>query len=163
MKYLLALTLVAVSATSLKAQKISNLDTSFITEKVVMYSEHSYRAFAPGSSQEFYIADPTLNVFRLRANGRDVYLSETGIAGMPKGSYGIANGQLTFYSTGATSMGTSTGSGSVGTGTSPGTMGSLGPAMGVNGRSAYAAWGQYGSRVITKQVLTDTSMGSLRN
>ena len=154
MKALFVLLLLVISAIDLKAQKNSHPDSAFIPERFTLFSESTYNAFAPEATQGLFIADPTINVFRLRASGINVYLSETGIVGMPKGSYGIANGQLTFYSTGATSMGTSTGSGAVGTGTSTGTMGTLGPAMGVSGRSPFASWGQYGSRVITKLTAT---------
>lgn len=112
---------------------------------------------AKASAVNFRISDPVINAFKLRASGNDFYISGSGVPGVPKGAYGVANGKLSFYATGATSSGTSTGSGSVGTGTSPGAVGSLGPAMGVNGKSIYAGWGPYGTRVITKDILTDTT------
>ena len=109
----------------------------------------------PASGLKIY--DPTINVLSQRATGNNIRISGSGIVGVPRGSYGIADGKLTLYSTGATSSGTSTGSGAVGTGTSPGAIGTLGPAMGVSGRAPLSGWGPYGNRVITKQILTDTT------
>jgi hypothetical protein len=102
----------------------------------------------------YKIADPVINSFNNNSGAKNNSFRYWGI---PKSAFGIAHGKLTLYSTGATSAGTSTGSGSVGTGSSPGAAGTLGPAMGVNGKSIFAGWGPYGTRVITLQHVPDTS------
>lgn len=93
------------------------------------------------------INDPTINLFNMRAAGAPVREGSTPLPGVPKGTYGFANGRIVFYTNSATSSGTSTGSGSVGTGTSPGTIGTYGPGSGLNGKSPFEATGPYGRRL----------------
>jgi hypothetical protein len=111
-------------------------------------STGSYNALEERQSvARLQIADPIVKALKAKANGADIKIGSSGLVGVPKGTYGFANGKIAFYLGGATSNGTSTGSGSVGTGSSPGNIGSLGPAMGVNGKSPYAGNGAYGTRV----------------
>jgi hypothetical protein len=101
------------------------------------------------------IADPVLLRFNDRATGREPEAS--GIPGVPRGTYGFANGRLLLYPSGAVSTGTATGSGAVGTGTSPGAIGAEGPSMGVNGKSPFAGHGPFGIRVpLPLRPLTDS-------
>lgn len=107
-------------------------------------STGSYAARGGATTSDVYIADPTIRALNARANGSDVYVSNSGIVGMPKRAYGFANGHLMLTSSGSTSSGTITGSGTVGTGSSLGSIGSNGPAIGLNGKSPYAGstmWG----------------------
>ncbi len=110
----------------------------------VSTGSYAARGAATPASNDVYIADPTIRALNARANGSDVYVSNSGIVGMPKRAYGFANGHLMLASSGSTSSGTMTGSGTVGTGSSLGTIGSNGPAIGLNGKSPYAGstmWG----------------------
>jgi hypothetical protein len=77
------------------------------------------------------------------ANGNDVKISNSGIVGMPKITYGIVNGKLLLMNRAATTSGTMTGTGSVGTGSSLGNSGTSGNAIGVNGNSPYDGSGIY--------------------
>ena len=99
------------------------------------------------TTNRFEIADPTIRALNARANGADIKISPSGIVGVPKGTYGFANGRLSLYPNGSTSIGTTTGSGSVGTGSGPGSIGTSGPAIGVNGKSPFTGTGPYGTRV----------------
>jgi hypothetical protein len=125
-----------------KSKPLARKSNSTVIKKSdtqTLISTASYPAFrsnaAPG---RFTIADPTVNVLKQRAYGSDIRVSGSGIIGMPRSSYGFANGRITLIPGGARTSGTQTGSGSVGTGTSPGPAGSDGPAMIVNGKSPYA-------------------------
>src|SRR5215207_5259358 len=87
------------------------------------------------TTNRFQIADPTIRALNARANGADIQISPSGIVGVPKGTYGFANGRLSLYPNGSTSIGTTTGSGTLGT------------AIGVNGKSPFTGTGPYGTRV----------------
>ena len=115
-------------------------------ESTVLNSTSSYPAFRrPADS--FKIADPTIRALDANAKGANLKLGPSGLVGVPKGTYGFANGKIRLYPSGATSTGTTTGMGSVGTGSSTGAVGSSGPTMGVNGKNPYASPGAYGTRI----------------
>lgn len=119
----------------------------------------SYPAKAGSRNSNQYstlqIADPAIRIFNARANGYDTAASSSGIIGMPKRAYGIANGRLIFRSSAATSSGTITGSGSVGTGSSVGSMGTGAQVQGVNGKSIYAGPGMWGTKVTAPELRPD--------
>jgi hypothetical protein len=92
------------------------------------------------------IADPTIKAFNKRAAGADIRLSSSGVAGMPKGTYGFARGKILLRSTTASSPGTSYGSGAVGTGTSINSIGTSEATIGVNGKSPQAGPWLWGSK-----------------
>jgi hypothetical protein len=98
-------------------------------------------------NNQYQIADPTIRALNAKANGADVKISNSGIVGMPKGTYGFANGHLTFYTAGAPSSGTITGSGSIGTGSTPGSLGTNGSVLSVNGRNPYSGSSIWGTRI----------------
>lgn len=103
----------------------------------------NYAAYPPAVNKGLYIADPTIRTLNERAaSGRSAK-----IIGVPKLTYGVANGNIIFYNTGANTSGSYTGSGAVGTGTSVGRAGAVGPAMGVNGKSPYAGPGVWGTTI----------------
>lgn len=91
------------------------------------------------------ISDPILNALDARAAGADIRINKSGIVGMPKRAFGIANGKIYLGTTGSVTSGTQTGSGSVGTGTGLGTFGSSSSVMGVNGKSPYAGLSMWGN------------------
>jgi hypothetical protein len=91
------------------------------------------------------ITDPTIVALGERAKGNEVFISNSGIVGMPKRAYGFANGRILFHSTVATSSGSTGGSCSVGTGGSISGMGSSGAFIGLNGKSPYAGQGMWGN------------------
>ena len=96
------------------------------------------------SSNQFKIADPILIALAERAKGNQVFISKSGIVGMPKRAYGFAKGHILLCSTVATSSGSTGGTASVGTGGSISGPGSSGPFIGMNGKSSYtghAMWG----------------------
>ncbi|HEY0040665.1 MAG TPA: hypothetical protein VGB71_08385 [Flavisolibacter sp.] len=103
-------------------------------------------AYAPASGQRLSIADPTVNTLNLRAAGARVPEGTSPVMGMPKGTYGIANGKILLRNTTATSSGTSYGSGAVGTGTSISGVGTSETTIGVNGKSPYAGPWLWGDR-----------------
>lgn len=114
----------------------------------------AHNAFANRQAvNRLYIADPVIRALNAKANGAPINFGSSGLIGVPKGTYGFANGRIAFYLPGATSSGTTTGSGSVGTGTSPGGFSTLGPSMGVNGKSPYTGPGAYGTRIPTAPIL----------
>lgn len=90
------------------------------------------------------ISDPIVKGLSDRAKGYDVKLSSSGIVGMPKGSYGFANGRISFYNSGSTSTGGLTGVGTVGTGSGLGSIGSNNW-RGSNGKSLYAGTSMWGN------------------
>jgi hypothetical protein len=110
-----------------------------------MQSTRTYAAMANRDTANLFIADPVIQAYNMRSNGANVRLSGSGVIGMPRGSYGFANGQVLLRSTGATSIGGITGSGSVGTGSTPGSPGTSGSALGVNGKNVYAGPSIWGS------------------
>lgn len=102
-----------------------------------------YSAFAADTTSALRISDPTINRLNMRAAGANLP-GGSGIVGMPKGSYGFANGRILLRTTTATTPGTAYGSGAVGTGTSLLGAGTSEAALGVNGKSPYAGpwlWG----------------------
>jgi hypothetical protein len=140
-------------------QQIKN-DTSSTGSIITLSSSSNNKAFASTPSfNRFPIADSTLKALNAKANGANIKFNGSPLIGVPKGTYGFANGRLTLYTMGATSTGTITGSGSVGTGTSPGAISTLGPVIGVNGKSPYTGQGPYGTRVPVLTKLPDSSAG----
>ncbi len=93
---------------------------------------------APLGTNRFSISDPTVRTLNARANGADIRVSGSGVIGMPRGSYGFANGRITLIPRGSRTSGTQTGSGAVGTGTSPASAGASGHAVFLNGKNPYA-------------------------
>ena len=112
---------------------------------VTLASTGSYSAFAAPLSK-LSIADPTVNLLNRKALGSDDRVGRSGIVGMPKGSYGFANGRILLRNTTATSSGTGYGSGAVGTGTSLQGIGASEAILGVNGKSPYAGPWLWGDR-----------------
>src|SRR5687767_3153603 len=49
------------------------------------------------------IADPTIQVLNANAKGANIKLGPSGLIGVPRGTYGFANGKILLYSNGATS------------------------------------------------------------
>jgi len=94
---------------------------------------------------QFQISDPVVKTLNERAAAGTAVNVNTRMTGVPRGTYGIANGRLTLMPADARSSGTFTGSGAVGTGTSIGIMGTQGPAMSVNGKNTYSGPGIYGA------------------
>jgi hypothetical protein len=117
----------------------------------VLSSTGTYNALGSSTTGtgQLMISDPTIRTFNRRASSSfHTDVPGSGIIGMPKLAYGVANGQLIFRSTVAPALGTSTGSGAVGTGTNVGAVGTGGNVMGVNGKNAYAGPGIYGQPII---------------
>jgi hypothetical protein len=143
-----------------KQKQQSKIDTSSASSIITLSSTSNNKAFSnPSFNNRFQITDPTLRAMNANANGANIKFHGSPIIGVPKGTYGFADGKLTLYTTGATSTGTITGSGSVGTGTSPGAIGTLGPKLGANGKSPYTGQGPYGTRVPILTRLPDSSAG----
>ena len=112
-----------------------------------MTSTGTYNAYGNSrlGSGQFIIADPTVRMLNERAaTGNSLQIEGSGILGVPKIAYGIANGHIIFRTSGAPTFGTWTGSGAVGTGSNPGPIGTNGNAIGVNGKNPYAGPGIYG-------------------
>jgi len=130
-----------------------------VNAKGSLFNTGSYKAKAGNRYLSGYnslqIADPVIKIFNERANGYDTSFNRSGIIGVPKRTYGLANGHLVFRSSGATSSGTMTGSGSVGTGSSPGSMGMGDQVQGVNGKSPYAGPGMWGTKVAGPELRPD--------
>lgn len=137
------------SVTNKKEYKLnrSNPVNANLNNTTILNSTGTYKALGNPKSGtgQLMISDPTIRTLNQRANMP--YTSDvpgSGIIGMPKLTYGIANGQIIFRNSVAPTLGTSTGSGAVGTGTNVGAMGTGGNVMGVNGKNAYAGPGIYG-------------------
>ena len=113
-------------------------------DTVVLKSTSSNAAYAPAAGLR--IADPTVNAMNQRAAGADINLRRSPIAGLPKATYGVANGRILLRNTTATTSGTSYGSGAVGTGTSIHGAGTSEATIGVNGKSPYAGPWLWGDR-----------------
>lgn len=123
-----------------KAKKTTAKDTS----TVVLTKATTNAAYAPAGSTRLQIADPTVNTLNRRAAGAPLPADAKPIIGMPKATYGIANGRILLRNTTATNPGTVYGSGAVGTGTSILGGGTSEATIGVNGKSPYAGpwlWG----------------------
>jgi hypothetical protein len=97
------------------------------------------------ATNNYTISDPILTTLSARANGANIRFNNSGIVGMPKSTYGFANGHISLKTTGAVTSGTETGSGGVSTGTSLATFGSIGAPMNVNGKSPYAGINMWGN------------------
>lgn len=113
---------------------------------VVLRSVSENKAYAPGY-RPFVITDPTVTTLNLRAAGVTAPVSRSRIAGMPKGTYGFANGKLFLRPTTAHSSGTVSGSGAVGTGTTILGVGTGENTPGVNGKNPYAGTWLWGDRL----------------
>ena len=117
------------------------------TDSVSFNSISSYQAYGTPAARPFSIADPTINALRQQAGGNTTLVSSSGIVGMPRRSYGFANGKILLRNTTATSSGTTFGSGAVGTGTTLLGSGTGENAISVNGKSPYAGTSLWGSRL----------------
>jgi hypothetical protein len=147
------------SANKLLAEKKTNRSpSSRVDTGTISLTSISENKALGTSETRLQISDPILRAFNANANGANIKLGSSGLPGVPKGTYGFAHGKIILYSNGAKSTGSITGMGSVGTGTSPGTIGSLGPAMGENGKNPYAGIGPYGTRIplILKPIIDTT-------
>lgn len=113
---------------------------------VMLTNASANAAYAPSATEPLRIADPTIKALNLRAAGADINSNVSPIMGMPKATYGIANGKILFRNTTATTSGTTHGSGAVGTGTSLLGVGTAESALGVNGKSPYAGTWLWGDR-----------------
>ena len=131
----------------------------FVNEKTtVLKSENSYKAFYYTPSK-LTISDPVLKFINERANGSDVKMRNSPLAGERKHTYGFADGHLLLRSTGATSSGTITGTGAVATGSTPGSLGTSGYIPGVNGKSPYAGPSTWGTAITGQGInLSDSSI-----
>jgi hypothetical protein len=117
---------------------------------VVLRDTSAHQAY--GSRSRLSIADPLVNTMNQRSAGADVRLSGSNIVGMPKGTYGIANGKILLRNSTATSSGTGYGSGAVGTGTAIQGVGTSESTIGVNGKSPYAGSWLWGDKSITTRL-----------
>lgn len=128
-------------------KNLNNKDNKSSDNTTVLSSIGNYNAYgsADAPSGHLRISDPTIRTLNERAFSRTTpEINGSGIIGMPKLAYGVANGHILFRSTDAPTSGTGTGSGSVGTGTNVGPVGTAGQAIGVNGKNPYAGTGIYG-------------------
>ena len=116
---------------------------------ISLMSTSAYAAKIPSTvsapSGQFRVSDPILIALGERAKGNEVFVSNSGIIGMPKRAYGFANGHILLRSTVATSSGSTGGTSSVGTGGSLSGMGSSGAFIGMNGKSPYAGQSMWGN------------------
>jgi len=113
--------------------------------QVVLVNTGSYKAYAQSATNmRLQISDPIVRTLDAKAEGANIRVSNSGIVGMPRGSYGFANGKIKLYNTVATTPGGITGSGTVGTGSHPGSIGTGANAISVNGKSPYAGSGMWG-------------------
>lgn len=133
-----------------KLNKANQLNTQS-QNTTILSSTGTYNALGNPNAEagRLTISDPTIKIFNQRAFASAITnVPGSGVIGMPKLTYGIANGQLIFRTSVAPTLGTSTGSGAVGTGTNVGAVGTGGNVMGVNGKNAYAGPGIYGQPII---------------
>jgi hypothetical protein len=110
---------------------------------VSLTNSSANQARGTATQQELRISDPTVLELNQRAAGGSPTTSP--VIGMPKSTYGIANGKILLRNTTATTSGTAYGSGAVGTGTSIVGAGTSESTLGVNGKSPYAGpwlWGE---------------------
>lgn len=149
-----------------KSQGKNNLNNSFKAttgNTTVLTSSGTYNAYgsSDAAAGRLQIADPVIKSLNVRAYSRTVPEVEgSGIIGMPRLAYGVANGHILFRSTDAPTSGTSTGSGSVGTGTNVGPVGTAGHAIGVNGKNPYAGPGIYGLPLTDENFTRATTEGA---
>lgn len=113
---------------------------------VVLSNNSTYQARGT-ATQQLRISDPTVLEMNQRAAGAAPTTSP--VIGMPKSTYGIANGKILLRNTTATTPGTAYGSGAVGTGTSIIGVGTSEATLGVNGKSPYAGPWLWGDRRYT--------------
>jgi hypothetical protein len=161
MKKMIWVSILFVFAFASADAQVKNKKTKTATKRTVAKKANSSRddsasvtltnvgtnaAYAPTSSQKLNIADPTINTLNRRAAGADIQEGRSPVMGMPKGTYGIANGKILLRNTTATSSGTGYGSGAVGTGTSISGLGTSEATIGVNGKSPYAGTWLWGDR-----------------
>lgn len=128
----------------------------------VLNSTGTYKAYGNSNTEagQLRIADPVIKTLNERAAApAEADVLGSGIIGMPKLTYGIANGHILFRTTDAPTLGTGTGSGSVGTGTNVGSVGAAGNALGVNGKNPYAGPGIYGLPVTNENFSKPTIEG----
>jgi hypothetical protein len=128
----------AGSSKTVRAQSSPLNDTA----SVVLVNTGSNAAF----STRLRITDPTVNTLSNRAAGAPIADGAKPIIGMPRSTYGIANGRILLRNTTATTPGTAYGSGAVGTGTSILGVGTSEATLGVNGKSPYAGPWLWGDR-----------------
>jgi hypothetical protein len=126
---------------------------------VSLTSTSANQAYA-GSARRFSIADPTINILNERANGSNIPVGSSGIVGMPKSTYGFANGKILLRNTTAASSGTSYGSGAVATGTTITGIGTAENVIGVNGKNPYAGPWLWGSRPPIRPVTQKPSVSA---
>jgi len=126
---------------------------------IALVDTASYRAYASGTTvNRLQITDPIVRTLDAKAEGANIRVSGSGVAGMPRGSYGFANGKIKLYNTVATTSGGITGSGTVGTGSYPGSIGTGANVISVNGKSPYAGSGMWGwNNYNTLRTVTDSS------
>lgn len=143
---------------NLRDNNNNNSGTTTILNSIGTYNAYGRNAVPTGRLQ---ISDPTIRTLNERASSRTIPEVEgSGIIGMPKLAYGVANGHILFRSTDAPTSGTSTGSGSVGTGTNVGPVGTAGHAIGVNGKNPYAGPGIYGLPLNDENVTRASTEGA---
>ncbi len=133
-----------------------NLGATKESRKYTLSSTSAHNAYAEPQTP-MQINDPVINLLNAKANETPYTIDRSSLIGVPAGTYGFANGKISFYQVGATSTGTSTGSGAVGTGSSPGGIGSVSPFIGVNGKSPYTGTGPYGTRLRQEKAGTDST------
>jgi hypothetical protein len=118
---------------------------------------YTAKAYDVSAARRLQISDTIVATMKAKAQGAQVDFDGRKMIGVPRGTYGFANGRLLLYSNASTSSGTATGSGSVGTGSSPASVGSFGPTTGTNGKSPYAGSGPYATRLPVLTNSIDTS------
>jgi hypothetical protein len=136
--------------TTTTAMKKANMNSTKPDDAPIsLVSTNAYAAKANSAMtvRTYYsrITDPTVLALIERARGNEVFVSSSGIVGMPKRAYGFANGAILFRSTVATSSGSTGGNSSVGCGGSISGIGSGGSFIGLNGKSPYAGLGMWGT------------------
>jgi hypothetical protein len=139
--------LVPVAKKGQQRKVINNKNSLHNGTTTILNNTGAYSAYnsPAAAARRLQISDPTIRTLNDRAFSRTTPTVEgSGIIGMPKLAYGVANGHILFRSTDAPTSGTSMGSGSVGTGTNVGPVGTAGNAIGVNGKNPYAGPGIYG-------------------
>lgn len=167
---LLLISVTAEAQTKKAAQKKKTPQTVRTTNKktttkkqtnntVTLADTTSYSAYSGNTnSKRFQISDPVVRTMDANSKGANIRVSGSGIVGMPRGSYGFANGKIKLYNTVATTSGGITGSGTVGTGSYPGSIGTGANAISVNGKSPYAGSGMWGwNNSITLRAGIDSS------
>ena len=137
-------------ASSIKKIKLHN--KGYTMEKDTLISLTATASYAAKSTpsisvheNHLRIMDPVVVALSERAKGSEVFISSSGIIGMPRRAYGFANGKILFRSTVATSSGSTGGHTSVGTGGSVSGIGTGGSFIGLNGKSPDAGLGMWGS------------------